>query len=42
MVEAEEEGPGPQSAINFEPILKDLVLSDLGSSHDGDKEQQSS
>ena len=43
MVDADEEGPGPQS---FEPILKDLVLSDLESSLDVEKiqisEQQSS
>ena len=37
MVDADEEGPGPQST--FEPILKDLVLSDLESSLDVDKIQ---
>ena len=37
MVEADEEGPGPQG--DFEPILKDLVLSDLESSLDVDKIQ---
>ena len=36
MVDADEEGPGPQS---FEPILKDLVLSDLESSLDVEKIQ---